>query len=483
MLILPVLTGAQEWNEASSATDDEFYDLAIQSDSSEEGWDWLSGINYSGYLKNETAYRIREPRSITKIRNIVYLNLQTDLGESAAVNFTSWAYYDLAYDIFNYETIAARLERNEGEPLQFIVNLPQEKDSPVADIRELYLDYYASSWDLRLGKQYIIWGVLEGVRVVDEINPMNFRELILLDLLDYRMALWSAKLDYYSPLGDLQFVIIPELQFHKPAPKGSEWQLQEESPGTRYPESWNLYNTEYGARWSFDLFNTEFTLSYFYTWDDFPVLFRTIRVDGTVDPVFNPAYTRISMYGGTAVRQIGDVVFKAEFAYVEDKYFGLSNTADKNGDGFVDTSGVTQRDHIRWGAGIEYVLASWDVANGIAQWVILDYDETIIQDEVDTSLSVFIRREFPQYSMVVQMLYLHLVDLKETYIKPKAIFQITNNFQFAVGADFLEGSTSDFGSSSGLVQGQQFDVNIQRAQFLGNFYDNDRVFVEFKYSF
>lgn len=481
LLITPHLW-AQEWPENTSSESDDFYELGLDSTLADD-YGWLSAINYSGYLKNETAYRFREPRSITKIRNIIYLDAQSDLGEQASMHFAGWAYYDLAYDIFNYETIAARLERNEGEPLQFIVNLPQEKDSPVADIRELYLDYYADNWDIRLGKQYILWGVLEGVRIVDEMNPMDFRELILLDLLDYRIPLWSAKLDYYSPVGDVQFVFIPDLRFHKPAPRGSEWQLQEESPGTRYPEDWNVYNSEYGARWSFNAFDTELSLSYFYTWDDFPVLFRTIRVDGTSDPVFFPTYTRISMYGATAVRQVGATILKAELAYVEDKFFGLSNTADQNNDGYVDTNGVAQKNHIRWGAAVDFVMMSWDVAAGISQWIILDYEETLIQEEVDTSVSAFVRKEFPQYSMVAQMLFLYLIDLEETYIKPKATFQITNNFQFAFGADLLEGSQSDFGSSSALVQGQQFDVSVQQAQFLGNFYDNDRVFVEFKYSF
>ncbi len=440
-----------------------------------------SRFSFSGYLKNETAYRIREPRSITKIRNIAYLNAQYPFSDAVNFNFTGWAYYDHAYDLFNYGTIAARLERNAEEPLAFVQNLPQEKDSPVADIRELYVDIAADDWDARIGKQYVVWGVLEGVRIVDEINPMDFRELILPDLLDYRISLWTAKLDYYTDWGDFQFLLIPELKFHKPAPPGSEWELLQEVPGTRAPESWRWENAEVGLKWDFSLLDTELSLSYLYTWDDFPVIFRTVKIGGR-DPLFYPTYTRINMYGLTAVKQLGSYIVKGEFAYVTDKFFGRSNTADVDGDLIVDTNGEAQKNHIRWGLGTDFVVLGWDAAVGVMQWIILDYEDTLIQDRLDTSYNVFLRKEFPRVSLTFQMLYIYFKSLSESYLKPKLFFQVTNRFQIAVGMDLFTGAKSDFGSSSQNSAGD-FAVNIQQAQFVGNFNDNDRVFFEFKYSF
>lgn len=460
--------------------DELFSSVDIPSFEDEEQSFW-SSFDLSGYLKHEAAYRFREPRSITKLRNIFYVNAQAPLLDSANLNIAAWAYYDHAYDLFNYETISARLERNSEEPLAFVENLPQEKDSPVAAIRELYLDISLDSADLRVGKQYIIWGVLEGVRIVDEINPQDFRELILPDLLDYRIPLWSAKLDLFSDWGDLQFIVIPELEFHKPAPRGSEWELLQEVPGTRRPKSWRLENTEVGVRWAKDIADTEFTLSYFYTWDDFQVLFRTVQINGR-EPEFFPTYTRISMWGGTAVRQIGPVIVKGEAAYVEGKFFGKSNIADVDGDGFVDTNGVAQKDHIRWGFGVDIVMFGWDVSMGGTQWIILDYEKELIQEKVDSSLNVFVRREFPKYSMTARALWIYLVELDEVFIQPKATFQITNQFQVGVGLDLFEGQRSDFGTSTVTQQGE-FNSEIQRAQFIGNFHNNDRIFFEFKYSF
>ena len=228
------------------ADDDRDDPLATLFDHAQDSF-WTR-VSLTGYVKNETAYRIREPRSVTKIRNIVSLNLNLPINDMFEVSASGWAYYDLVYDLFDYETIAARFERNALDPLIFVENLAQDKDSPVADIRELYLDVFLGDLEMRIGKQFVIWGVLTGVRIVDEINPMDFRELILLDLLDYRIPLWTFKADYFTDNINYEFLWIPDIRNHEPAPRGSEWELLQKVPGTRFPESFTLENSELGFK-------------------------------------------------------------------------------------------------------------------------------------------------------------------------------------------------------------------------------------------
>lgn len=454
---------------------------------------WLSKFSFDGYFKNETAYRFREPRSFTKLRNILYLNAKYPVNDAVDVNFAGWAYYDLAYDLFSYDTIAARIERNSDEPPVFVERLPKDKDSPVVAIRELYVDFVRDKLEMRLGKQYIIWGVLEGVRVVDELNPMDFREMILPDLIDYRIPLWSLKLDYYSDMADFELVWIPDVQFHKPAPRGSEWELLQNVCADQpveiicletTPNRFSLKDSEFGLRVSKRLFDTEFSLSYFYTWDDFPVIFRTVRlpVDDTHLPAFFPVYTRISMYGGTVVKQFDSIIAKMEFAYVTDKYFGVRNTTDSDQDGYLDFDGELKRDHLRLGLGLEFNLWNTDISPGITQWTIYKHDAAIIQDRNDVAINLFVRKEFPAWAATFQMLAIRLVNLKELLLKPKMTFQMDDHLQLATGLDLFFGERSDFGVNSALLSGT-FDPNRVRAQFFGNFHDNDRAYLEFKYSF
>lgn len=442
----------------------------------------LSGLRLSGYVKNETAYRYREPRTLTKIRNIAYLNAQYPYNPRLKFNFSAWAYYDLAYELFDYDTIAARFERNSEEPLAFIVNLPREKDTPVAAIRELYGDISLGSVDIRLGKQFVVWGVLEGVRITDEINPIDFRELILPDLLDYRIPLWMAKLDYYRDEASYQFLWIPDIRFHKPAPPGSEWELLQEVPGTRVPKNYDLANSEIGFKLSTRRWDTDLAFSYFYTWDDFPVVFRRVRLNEAETPAFMPTYTRISMYGTTFIKQLNEWIVKGELVYVTDKYFAIAD-ADRNHDGFLDHNGELKRDHIRWGVGLDYNWHGFDISPSFVQWIILNYDGAMIQDEFDNSFNVFVRKEYPESSVVFQLLGIYLINLEELYLKPKWIFRITDRFQIAAGVDTFLGRKSQFGVASSSTAFGGVAVAEQRAQFIGNFHDNDRFFLEFKYSF
>ena len=448
-------------------------------------WDFLpEDLRLSGYLKNETAYRFREPRSFTKIRNIVSLDANYPINDTFEVTASGWAYYDLVYDLFDYDVITARAERESDQPLNFIEALDEEKDSPVAEIRELYLDSFLSDFDVRIGKQFIIWGVMTGVRIVDEINPMDFRELLAPDLLDYRIPLWSLKVDYYGANNTYQLIVIPDLKFHKPAPPGSEWELLQKVPGTTFPDSWTLENTEVGAKVTRTLWDTELTLSYFYTWDDFPVIFRKVRADEVQeDPVFFPTYTRIHMYGSTFQRSLFGQVIKGEVAFVTGKYFGISNDVDENGDGFVDNDGEVQKNHIRWGLGLDFNLWKTDFSPGIVQWIILDYDKAIIQDEFDTSFNFFVRKELPEHGAVFEMLGIWPINMEEFYLAPEITFSVTERFQVTGGMNLFWGDNTQTGI---VVEGGRptdiLEVD-QRFRFFGNFDQNDRVFVNFKYSF
>ncbi|HFE37043.1 MAG TPA: hypothetical protein ENK06_01320, partial [Gammaproteobacteria bacterium] len=332
-LILLVLTGL-----ANAAED---IDIAIPDDLDAllEAESVPSKHIIDGYLKHETAYRFDEPRSFTKIRNTVSINWRYILGPGIKLYTSGWAYYDLVYDLFDYDTIAARNVRNKKEPLVFIDQLKKEKDDRAVELREMYLDMYFDNLDIRVGKQRVIWGVLEGIRIVDEINPMDFKELITPELLDYRVPLWTLKVDYYFKETNYELLWIPELKFHQSAPAGSEWELFQVLPSTTKPQNFNPKFSEFGFRVARDVFDAELSLSYFYTWDDYPTTFRVISVDelqGT-QPTQNlaifPTYSRMHMFGSTFTKEIRGDILKAEFAFVTGKYFAI---VDKYTNGFLD---------------------------------------------------------------------------------------------------------------------------------------------------
>ena len=474
-------------NTVLAATDDIDIDIAIPDD-----LDALLESSrptkhiFGGYIKNETAYRFDEPRSFTKIRNILSLNFQYLLFPKTKFYTSGWAYYDSVYDLFNYDTIAARDVRDGKEPLVFLDQLKKEKDDRRVELKELYVDMYFDNLDVRIGKQYVVWGVLEGIRIVDEINPMDFRELIIPDLLDYRVPLWTLKIDYYSETTSYEFLWIPELKFHQPAAPGSEWELFQTLDATSQPKSFDPKFSEVGFRVTKEIFDAEIALSYFYTWDDYPTTFRVISLDDvqSTEPTQNlpifPTYSRMSMYGATLTKEVKGDIFKAEFAYITDKYFAI---VDKYTDGYLDDDGDIKRNHIRWGVGYDFSFWGADFSPAIAQWVILNYDKSILSDQFDTTFNLFIRKPIQKHSAVFTLLVIRLINFEETYVKPRLLFNLTDHFQITLGADIFIGRRTAFGREADSAADGGLVTPEQRAQFLGNFNENKRISVEFKYNF
>ena len=440
---------------------------------------------FSGYIKNETAYRFDEPRVFTKIRNIASVNYQYVFNRRAKFYSSAWAYYDPVYELYDYKTIAARDVRDSTNPLSFIVQLEEEKDDKHASLREFYFDFYLENLDIRIGKQYVVWGVIEGIRVVDEINPMDFRELIIPELLDYRIPLWTFKANYYGEKTSYEFLWIPELKFHQPAPAGSEWELFQVLPATTHPENFNPKYSELGFKITREMFDASFSFSYFYTWDDYPTTFRVIsstevQTNSQEDLAIYPTYMRMHMFGTTVTKEIAGDILKAEFAYVKDKYFAI---VDKYKDGYLIDDGDIKRDHIRWGLGYDFSFWGADISPSINQIIILNYNSSILDDEIDTTFNVFLRKPIQKHSAVFTLLFIRLINFQETYIKPRMTFNLTDNFQVIVGGDFFIGTRTAFGRQIDAdAPGGLIDPD-QTAQFLGNFNENKRISVEFKYNF
>jgi len=58
--------------------------------------------------------------------------------------------------------------------------------------RELYIDTSAigSGWDLRLGKQQVVWGTADGMKLLDAINPTDYSEMAQNQMQDSRIPMW-----------------------------------------------------------------------------------------------------------------------------------------------------------------------------------------------------------------------------------------------------------------------------------------------------
>jgi hypothetical protein len=79
------------------------------------------------------------------------------------------------------------------------------------------LDEYEN--DLKAGRQILVWGKSENIRITDVLNPLDQREPGLTDIEDLRLPVAMTRLDYYQKIlgGRWGFtgVAIPEIRFDK----------------------------------------------------------------------------------------------------------------------------------------------------------------------------------------------------------------------------------------------------------------------------
>ncbi len=443
-----------------------------------------SDLTWGGYLRNETAFRVVTPTGFDKILNILQLEGRYRLFPKIQLSGRINAFYDAVYDVESIDTISPR----KGPDTILLDNLTEEQvrqldPNNVRDVeevkrrielKELYLDMNFKNFDLRIGRQIVRWGVVEGARVTDEINPLDFYELILRDIDDRYIPLFMIKANLYLGADSFEAILIPEVRGHRPAPRGSEWEQFQFLPNIEKPNhAWQNFpddidNMEVALKYTHVFTGFEVSGSYFYTWDDFPSSFRTIAGLGvfglppSVD--FVPRYNRLSIYGTTFSKTFSNFVFNAEAAYVDGKNFGT-----RFGDTLLTEQGESQKDYVKYAVGSDLYALGMDISPAVIQQYILDYDDTIIQDQVDTVAALFLRKQFIHNVWTGNLLLLYFINDNDWLIRPRTMYHITDRLRFSFGVDIFQGKIG-----TGLPG---------EFHFIGFFNNNDRVFWDITYSF
>lgn len=190
-----------------------------------------------------------------------------------------------------------------------------------AELREVYLDLYAGPAYFRLGKQQIVWGQADGVKLLDVLNPQSFRDFILEDFEESRLPLWSGLMEL--PIGStlLQLTWIPDLTFHR-LPGPDDWYawtspklvppLPPEVPIVAVhherPET-TIGNSELAVQLSGFNGGWDWTLNYADHYEDQPRVTTRLETDGVV---IDTAYRRSSTAGGSFSRPFGSAVLRGE---------------------------------------------------------------------------------------------------------------------------------------------------------------------------
>ncbi len=167
----------------------------------EEESSWVDDFEVSGEIKNESA---------------IFTKDGTTVGAASTHN---------SGDVMKSET-SVRLFINGpvGENAELHAELRPVRDSKTVDgmkghkkytqqdpLRELYIDTTAGEDDaisLRIGKQQVVWGTADGMKLLDIINPTDYREMAQNVMDESRIPVWmiNAETDLEDG-GNLQVVL------------------------------------------------------------------------------------------------------------------------------------------------------------------------------------------------------------------------------------------------------------------------------------
>ena len=354
----------------------------------------------------------------------------------------------------------------KANPMIFMFN----SDSFDFRMRELYLDLYFDNFDIRIGKQQVVWGKADGVFITDVVSPLNLTEFLLPDFDEIRIGVIAAKVDYYLGNSTIEAILIPQftptlrpasnsiwfVQPDFPAPPTFDWSQSEINP--------SLENSEVFLKYSLMSSKIDFELMGGYTWDDNPTMHieKQFGMDtSTVPPspiltglLITPQHHRLGLVGGSFSTEIKGVILRGEAAYYNGKYF---QTADP-----MAVDAIIQKDYLNYVVGLDFSLGPVKMSGQFIQKYIFDYQDLMLEDEINNMATVMAR-----YDMLRETLHLELfsyigITKSDALIRPKITYDFDDSFSILLGGNIFVGD--------------------EDGQF-GQYGNNSMIYTKIKYSF
>jgi len=430
----------QQEKDSRQAVDPE--DSATRSDH-QEG---VFAVSANGHARVRSTYNYAHDkpeanetdwRGLSSLRSEVMLEVDTKLGKNWSVRISGSAAYDAAYDINGRDSYTDDVQDNYISELELLETYVQGS----------LLKYL----DIKAGRQVVVWGKLDNLRVTDILNPLDLRVFGATDIEDLRLPVNMLKIDAYLSNWTLTGMAIPEIRFNKNPEYGSDF----------YPADLPPVHEETPAN-GFEHMEYAFSVSGIFSGWDIAFYWADVYSDAShlesLPGFFQVelAHASLNLYGAAFDIAFGNWLLKAEVAYITGlKYF---NTDD-------DTYSRTDV-----GAGVEFS----------------GFSETILGVEVvQRHIHAYEDGLKNQPDNLEEASTQSVARLTKTWLNKTLSLTILAT---AFGSDFKKGSFQRYElvydiSDGLLVKGGLIAYQSGATTGFGNIGENDRLFLEFKYSF
>ncbi len=363
----------------------------------------------------------------------------------------------------NFEKMGDRVAF-KANPMLYLYGI----DSLDFRLREIYLDLYFKSIDIRVGKQQIVWGKADGVFITDIVSPLDLSEFLLPDFDEIRIGVYAAKIDFYFGNSTIEFIWKPIYagnEFPKP---GSIWYKPPEFPApptfdySKEKINPSLSNSEVYLKYSLSSSAIDFDLIGAYTWDATPSMY--IEKQFEIDTITNlpvligllitPEHHRLTVAGGSFTSTIKSFVLRGEAAYYNGKYF---QTADPTADG-----ALTQKDYLHYVVGLDYGIGNLKLSAQFIQKYIMGYNDFIEEAEFQNTMTFLARYDAMRETLHFELFSYVGLNYGDALIRPKITYDFSDSFSILLGSNIFVGD--------------------ERGMF-GRYDDNSMIYTKIKYNF
>lgn len=400
---------------------------------------WTDTIDLGAIFRTQAAVQTGDGH-LQKLDVILQPELSAWLGDDLKLTAIGRARFDPADEL------------EPGRPDQDMRAAPSRRlllgDATDLELRELFVDTTLGDTFLRLGKQQVVWGQADGIRVLDLVNPLSYREFILPSYEDRRIPLWTVNAEV--PVGSslLQLLWIPDQTYDDLPEAGAPFAMTAPSlvprrptgiPVTvREPERPDdpIGDSDVGARLTTFVEGWDLSLNYLYHYHDQVIPFREATGAGVV---VTPRYERSHLIGGTFSNAFGSTTLRGEVGYNTDRYFVTADAADADG--------VSRSDELAYVLGLDYNgLTDTLVSGQLFQSVLTDREPGVVRDRVETTLTLLVRRTFLNQVVTAEALAIHNLNNGDGVVQLDLDYLLRSNVSLSLGADqFYGGSDGVYG--------------------------------------
>ena len=261
----------------------------------------VDGLEYSGFNQAQTA---------------LYLQADYKISKDWKLRVSGDAYYDALYDL--------RDEAYNEDVLDTYQTQLRLDDTYIQG-------RITKKIDIKVGRQIVVWGKSDSIRITDVINPLDNRLPGMTDIEDLRLPTSMLKLDYY--LGDWNFsgmAIAESRIFLEAAPYGEFFPVSNIFPTAPKPffeleqptTSWENMQYAFAANGVFSGWDLSFYGANVYD--------SKWHLEGTTPATMQRVVSKIDMLGSAINIALGSWLIKSEVAYMSGiKYNSTTDEKDR----------------------------------------------------------------------------------------------------------------------------------------------------------